>query len=231
LKTRADGFCRKYSIFFLLLLSGLPYSALLLPAGFYRMLLREDGVFETASACLWLISSGLCFYLYSIGQTGCDLIVCKTRRNIFLLLLALVFFFGFGEEISWGQRIFGVQTPEPLREINEQGELNIHNLAGFHVEQLFSLFWFSYAFVAPLVIRLSRRSAALAVRLNLPLIPFWIGLLFPVNYLVSKLFQPHFTGAEKNFPIEAKEFGFALLFLAASLSFITDAGARPEENG
>lgn len=134
LKTSAAGFYRTYSLFFLLFLASLPYLTLLLPSGFHRALMREDGVFETASACLWLLSAGFCFYLYSVGRTGCDLILFKTRRNVFLLLLALVFFFGFGEEISWGQRIFGVQTPEPLREINEQSELNIHNLSGFHVE-------------------------------------------------------------------------------------------------
>jgi hypothetical protein len=32
------------------------------------------------------------------------------------------------EEISWGQRIFGIETPEVLSEINTQDELNLHNL-------------------------------------------------------------------------------------------------------
>jgi len=33
-----------------------------------------------------------------------------------------------GEEISWGQRIFDITTPDGLREINLQGETNIHNI-------------------------------------------------------------------------------------------------------
>jgi tryptophan-rich sensory protein len=36
-------------------------------------------------------------------------------------------FFGF-EEISWGQRVFGIETPDLLKEYNYQEELNLHNL-------------------------------------------------------------------------------------------------------
>lgn len=33
-----------------------------------------------------------------------------------------------GEEISWGQRVFGWQTPAELAEINHQGETTVHNI-------------------------------------------------------------------------------------------------------
>lgn len=33
-----------------------------------------------------------------------------------------------GEEISWGQRILGIQTPESIRAVNVQHELNLHNM-------------------------------------------------------------------------------------------------------
>lgn len=199
----------------------LPYAVLLMPsASLHHAMMKEDGVFETGSALCWLFCVVIFFYLYRKDRQGCDLIFVRTGRNIFLLLLAGVFFFGFGEEISWGQRIFGLSTPEPLREINEQGELNIHNLAGFQIESLFSLFWFTYAFALPLAVRLSRPVAVFIGRLNLPVVPLWIGILFPVNYAVSKLFQPCFTGAESNFPVEAKEFVFALLFLTTGAAFL-----------
>lgn len=41
---------------------------------------------------------------------------------------ALLFFFGAGEEISWGQRIFGWETSEAMKEINRQDETNLHNI-------------------------------------------------------------------------------------------------------
>jgi hypothetical protein len=43
-------------------------------------------------------------------------------------LFALVLFFVAGEEISWGQRIFGVSTPQWFMKRNYQHELNLHNL-------------------------------------------------------------------------------------------------------
>lgn len=33
-----------------------------------------------------------------------------------------------GEEISWGQRVFGWQTPAELADINHQGETTVHNI-------------------------------------------------------------------------------------------------------
>jgi len=46
----------------------------------------------------------------------------------YLAGFALFFFVWAGEEISWGQRILGFQTPEILLEHNQQEEFNIHNL-------------------------------------------------------------------------------------------------------
>jgi hypothetical protein len=41
---------------------------------------------------------------------------------------ALALFFVGAEEISWGQRIFGIHTPASYKQINVQHETNIHNL-------------------------------------------------------------------------------------------------------
>ena len=47
-----------------------------------------------------------------------------------LLFLGFAFanFFIAGEEIAWGQRIFGLQTPDELKAINHQGEITVHNI-------------------------------------------------------------------------------------------------------
>lgn len=55
----------------------------------------------------------------------------KHRSALFVAVTAgagLLFFFGAGEEISWGQRVFGIETPEWMNEHNKQGETNLHNL-------------------------------------------------------------------------------------------------------
>ncbi|MCL2038202.1 hypothetical protein FWG95_04370 [Candidatus Saccharibacteria bacterium] len=45
----------------------------------------------------------------------------------FLLIFVLIMMAG--EELSWGQRIFGWETPADYAQINKQGETNLHNLA------------------------------------------------------------------------------------------------------
>jgi hypothetical protein len=43
-------------------------------------------------------------------------------------LLAFAALAAIGEELSWGQRLFNVTTPETLATANRQQELNVHNL-------------------------------------------------------------------------------------------------------
>lgn len=53
------------------------------------------------------------------------------RPALFLgmtMLFGIVFFFGAGEEISWGQRIFDIQSTDFFQQHNTQGETNLHNL-------------------------------------------------------------------------------------------------------
>jgi hypothetical protein len=42
--------------------------------------------------------------------------------------VTFICFFGMGEEISWGQRIFNVETPEYFLTYNKQAETGLHNL-------------------------------------------------------------------------------------------------------
>jgi hypothetical protein len=37
-----------------------------------------------------------------------------------------------GEEISWGQRLLGIDTPDSVRDANLQEELNVHNLGAVY---------------------------------------------------------------------------------------------------
>ncbi|WP_145758345.1 hypothetical protein [Sediminicola sp. YIK13] len=55
-----------------------------------------------------------------------DSITHSTR--LFIFGLGLFCFVVGMEEISWGQRIFGIETPQPYKEINFQGETTVHNL-------------------------------------------------------------------------------------------------------
>ena len=55
----------------------------------------------------------------------------KQRQHLAMILaIATVLLLGLmiGEELSWGQRIFGWSTPSFLAEINSQSEINLHNI-------------------------------------------------------------------------------------------------------
>src|SRR4030042_3303385 len=75
-------------------------------------LTKEDGFFEMLTALMLLAASVAFFISYLRSPSGLDLVIIKTRKNLFFLFISLFLFFGFGEEISWGQRIFHVRTPE-----------------------------------------------------------------------------------------------------------------------
>lgn len=89
----------------------------LFPGHFVR-LCDEDGLIENLTSLAFL-AAGLFF-------------LSHTRKPHFHFLLiaglGLLCIVAAGEEISWGQRILGIQTPESIRAVNVQHELNLHNL-------------------------------------------------------------------------------------------------------
>ncbi len=84
---------------------------------------QEDGIVEWLTVAGLLGGSFVCLSRFTK--------LFSTRNNWFLfvtLALALFLFFAAGEEISWGQRIFGIKTPAYFQSYNTQQETNIHNL-------------------------------------------------------------------------------------------------------
>ncbi len=83
----------------------------------------EDGFTEWSTVVFLLIGLYVCVQRVWLlkGQ--------KPFLFLFMTsLLALFFFFGAGEEISWGQRLFDVESSKFFTENNAQGETNLHNL-------------------------------------------------------------------------------------------------------
>ena len=55
-----------------------------------------------------------------------------TRRiRIWVLLVSLGCVYFAGEELSWGQHLFGWSTPAYLEEVNDQEETNLHNISSW----------------------------------------------------------------------------------------------------
>jgi hypothetical protein len=91
--------------------------------GAFRLLLDEDGVAEWLQIVCWIavavFAAAIAARRWRAGH--------RWQALLFgLVTLAMVFVVG--EEISWGQRIFGFETPEELIDINLQGEVTLHNI-------------------------------------------------------------------------------------------------------
>jgi hypothetical protein len=113
---------------------------------------REDGVLEQASALLFLASSSLSLIVaWKLFGERRPSDPSAPRRVAWHVLIGLFFFLCFGEEISWGQRIFGFEAPEQWREINVQEETNLHNMMGYLADHVFILGMFVYGAVLPLL--------------------------------------------------------------------------------
>ncbi len=90
-----------------------------------------------------------------------------THYRWFFALLALACSYVFLEEISWGQRIIGFDTPDFLKSRNLQGEANVHNLfTGPHktllkdlISVAVALALFGYGLLYPLFKKLGLRIA------------------------------------------------------------------------
>ncbi len=175
------------------------------------LLTKEDGVVEYSSAFFGLLAAIGFLVVYFKGirrrKTGQN----KSQwKNQWFLGLALLAFVTFGEEISWGQRIFNFETPQSVAKINEQNEFNIHNLEMFHGRtadgslkegisswltghRLFYIFLITYFIIIP-VLQLSKNKLSNLIQfLGIPIVPLWIGLLLIFAMGLAKFFQFAFS--------------------------------------
>ena len=84
---------------------------------------QEDGFAEYGTAfilgCISLFLTTRLLKLWSIKPA---------LWKVGVIGMALIFLFGAGEEISWGQRIFNVESSEYFKQNNAQQETNLHNM-------------------------------------------------------------------------------------------------------
>ncbi len=150
---------------------------------------REDGVLENLTA-LYLFLLALIFVAAFFLFPTTSLLLKLSYAG-----LALLFFLGVGEEISWGERIFHWDDHNFIRGVNVQRELTLHNLKYFQGEesmipvsasQLFTVFAFTFAVLIPLACTLSPRiNAFLAPRF--PVLSLYPGMLVVITYVFQKL--------------------------------------------
>lgn len=151
-------------------------------------LAMEDNLFESVTA---LVFFGTAFFFFRCF---------RATRNLYFIVLVLVFFFGGCEEISWGQRLFGFETPESVNARNRQNEFNLHNIDIFHPQEeggitksglskvltidfLYNLFWLGWCIVVPLLNYMSFfKNLFSKIKLPIPSLP--LGLFFLINFAI-----------------------------------------------
>lgn len=113
-------------LFFTVLLVFCSYGLFLGLTNMDRFLIftQEDGLVENLTSLFLFGASVVCLYrVYEFRKNK------KLVLWIFTaVLMAIAFFFAAGEEISWGQRIFGIESSEFFLQNNKQAETNLHNL-------------------------------------------------------------------------------------------------------
>ena len=114
----------------------------------YRLLVHEDAAFEwaqvTAFAAVVAVAVHGAPRLWNDGDRAAAVVVAG------LAVAALV---SVGEELSWGQRIFGFEPPTAFA-ANRQGESTLHNEPGFETaSRVLFLLAGVYGTVLPLVVR------------------------------------------------------------------------------
>lgn len=124
------------------------YVRFFLPEGYYVWMIREDGPVENAEAAAYLFTSIIAVVMVRRFKKNGE----KTHAALYLVF-SICTLLMFLEEISWGQRIFGIESPPIMLEYNYQQELNFHNLLskyGLHAFFIIVGFYGSFAaFFAP----------------------------------------------------------------------------------
>jgi hypothetical protein len=171
----------------LLIVSG-SFCILALPDATVDTLVREDDVVEWSGAIALFLGSALLFVSFLMARR--DRPAGMTPGGVWILLASsgILFFLG-GEEISWGQRLFGWGTPPALRTANAQDETNIHNLGVFQGtkldgDRLFRIAWLCFFVVLPLAAWAWPRVRR-AVSARTLIAPAWMAGLFVSVWIAS----------------------------------------------
>lgn len=88
---------------------------------FYHALDGENNIIELSGAFALLVSGLI------LGKTGLSLTKSNYKFYVYLFVGA-AFIWAAGEEISWGQHLLGLETPDWLSKVNDQNETNLHNI-------------------------------------------------------------------------------------------------------
>ena len=136
------------------------------------------------------------FVFYFYASILVTIAICRNARyrRPGYIVFALVCFILAMEEISWGQRLFDIETPEVLYQYNIQEELNFHNIVEYYldIEYAFVLVVGFWGIILPILQWWLKAIAIISEKLGIPTlsIKYWpflaLALFF---YIRSPLYR------------------------------------------
>ncbi len=177
------------------------------PDYFNNTFAAEDNTVESATAFMLLCISLLCLYRFFAQGKG-----KSATWKLGVFMFALLFFFGAGEEISWGQRIFGIESSEYFVQNNAQKETNLHNLVvgGKKINkiifsQLLMLTMVVYLLLVPILYRKKQWVKRLMDRFAVPVVKWHQTIAFIASTIIVAIIPP-----DRKW--EVYEFAFGVIF-------------------
>ena len=153
---------------------------------FYAYLVQEDGFFENLTSIFLFLSS---FYLFYFFISNIKLKSIWWKMGIIIMIIGL--FFGAGEEISWGQRIFHIESSKFFNENNSQKETNLHNMIVDGVKlnklifsNLLSIIFSIYFLILPILWRKNNFIKKTINQFGIPIANNYQVIIFMISTLI-----------------------------------------------
>lgn len=177
----------------------------------------EDGLVETLTAVFLLVSGGMMLFRTFSLRSGKSVWFLITS-----LFISLLFIFVGGEELSWGQRIFEVESSEFFKDNNAQAETNLHNLVVGDVKlnklifgKLLTAVLFIYTLLFPLFYVKSEFFKKWIDYFYVPIPKFHQSAVFVISSLIIALLS-----VSRKW--EVLEFGTSIVFFLVLFSPLND---------
>ena len=167
----------------------------------------EDGFIEWSTAIFLFLSSILLFFrFFKLFSTK------PLFWKFGTIFLAILFLFAAGEEISWGQRLFEIQSNNFFIENNLQSETNLHNLkiGDYNINKiifgkLIVIILILYLIFLPILHAKNSKIKFLLDRFAIPIVKWHHTIAFIISTLVILIIT-----ADRKW--EVYEFCFAFIF-------------------
>jgi len=177
----------------------------------------EHGVLEYAQEIM-IAAAGI----VALRTLSLPAVKATTWLKVWLWCLGLGALWVTGEEISWGQHMFGWGTPDPLAEVNDQKETNLHNTSHWFFTTPLRILEIAVLIGGIIVPLVALRWRALG-RIRLAIVfPALICLPLAVITIISravKIVTVHLQGGDFPLPLRGGEteelFLYAFLLLYA----------------